>query len=141
MTKQQFYFRIAQFIVTAVFIIIGSKVGINAVAVAFILAYLTIVLFKMVVISNHIGVSFGESIRNAMSAYKLLIVMIPLYMVLQYFIPNVLWGNIVKCVVFAFAMLCCFILFPSVVGDYYKNNAYDNIICFFKTRVLHKSSH
>ena len=136
MTKQQFYFRIAQFVITTAFIVLGSRFGINAVAVAFILSYMLIVVAKMIIISRHIGLSFGLSVSYTFSAYKLLLLLIPLYIVLQCFLPNVLWGNIVKCSIFVIVMVLCFFVFPSTVGSYYKSNGYNNLMAFIRTKIL-----
>ena len=138
MTKQQFYFRIAQFVTTTVFIVIGSQIGINAVAIAFIVAYMLIVVAKMVVISRHIELSFGRSVSCSISAYKLLIQMIPLYIVLQLFVPNFLWGNIVKCGIFVIVMVLSFFVFPNTVGSYYKSNGYSSLMTFVQTKILKK---
>ena len=136
MTKEQFLFRVAQFVTTALFIILSAKLGIEAVAIAFIIAYMIIVLAKMVVISKHIDMSFGKSLWMSVSAYKVLIIMAPLYIVLQIFLPNVLWGNIVKCMAFIIAMLISFFAFPTIVGPYYKQNAYNSIVEFIKNKVI-----
>lgn len=140
MTKEQFFFRIAQFVVTALFILLSAKLGIEAVAIAFIIAYVTIVLAKMVVISRHIGMSFGKSIWMSVSAYQIFLVMIPLYIVLQVFLPNELWGNIVKGGIFTVTMLICFLVTPYLVGKYYKQNAYNQIIQFLREKLLHKAN-
>jgi len=136
MTKEQFLFRVAQFVTTALFIILSAKLGIEAVAIAFIIAYMIIVLAKMVVISKHIDMSFEKSLWMSVSAYKVLIIMAPLYIVLQIFLPNVLWGNIVKCMAFIIAMLISFFAFPTIVGPYYKQNAYNSIVEFIKNKVI-----
>lgn len=138
MTKQQFYFRIAQFVVTTIFILIGAKFGINTVAITFIIAYMMIVLAKMVLISRHIDMSFGRSLKMSLAAYKVLIVMVPLYILLQVALPNLLWGNVIKSIVFIFVTSILFIGTPIIVGNYYKDNAYDQIISFLKKRLYHK---
>lgn len=140
MTKEQFFFRVAQFIVTALFIILSAKLGIEAVAIAFIIAYMTIVLTKMIVISRHIDMSFGKSLWISVSAYKLLLVMIPLYILLQVFLPNELWGNIVKGGAFTIVMSICFLVTPSLVGKHYKQNAYNKIIQNLNEKLLHKAN-
>ena len=134
LTKQQFFFRIAQFVTTTSFIVVGSKLGINGVAVGFIIAYILIVLAKMVIISKQINYSFGKTVSVVLSAFQLLLIMAPIYVILQLLIPNVLWGNVIKCMVFVIVIGLCFFVFPQTVGRYYKENAYDNLMSFFRNK-------
>ena len=134
LTKQQFFFRIAQFVTTTSFIVVGSKLGINGVAVGFIIAYILIVLAKMVLISKQINYSFGKTVSVVLSAFQLLLIMAPIYVILQLLIPNVLWGNVIKCMVFVIVIGLCFLVFPQTVGRYYKENSYDNLMSFFRNK-------
>lgn len=132
MTRQQFFFRIAQFVTTALFVVLSSRFGINAVAVAFMIAYILIVIAKMILISKRTGFSFKDSITISLSAYRLLIILIPVYLLLEYLLPNILFYNIVKCAVFCIVTGSCLLLLPSFVGELYKDMVYHRVISFFK---------
>ena len=119
-TKQQFFLRILQAILSILFILLAASMGVLAVAVAYLTAYSLIVLIKMNFIAKQINYGLKNAIGNIISASKILFYFIPIYLLCLAFIPNTTWGNIIKLSIFGITTIIVFFIFPKCVGDKYK---------------------
>lgn len=135
MTKQQFYFRVFQMIVITACVFGGAKVGgIYGVAIGYMLGYSTIVIAKMITLSRKTGFSFWDSCMSILESYRIMIVMVPLYVLTQFLLPESLSGNIIKALVFFIVTGVCFLLVPITVGSLYKNYAYNKVTTFISSK-------
>lgn len=136
MTKQQFLYRVFQMIIVTVFVFWGGKFGgMFGVAIGYMLGYMSIVIAKMVVLSKRIGLSFGESCKTILSSYQILIIITPLYLIIQNIMPTVLSGNIMKAALFFVVVALCFLVIPATVGNIYKNYAHAKVVKVIKTKI------
>ena len=138
-TKQQFFFRILQALVSIVLIVFATKWGILAVAFAYLIAYLLIVIIKLYYISNQLQYGFKKTIGIILDSFRVILVFIPPYTLCVIFMPNTLLFNELKLAVFCAILICAFILFPVLVGNRYKEEMHSKVILFLKNKVLRKS--
>lgn len=124
LTKQQFYLRILQSIVSIVFILIASKFGVLCIAYAYLLAYSVVVIVKMSYISIKINFGFFKSILLLIKSYKVALIYIPIYILCLLFFQNNLYCNLLKLSIFLLITICAFFIFPNMVGKLYKEEVY-----------------
>lgn len=134
-TKQQFYLRILQSILSIVFIVLASYISVQAIAVAYLLAYSIVVIVKMNFISNKINFRLIKSIKILLNAYKICYIYMIAYVFSCFFIPNTLFGNIIKLMIFISITFFAFILCPQMVGKKYKYEMHQKILSIIKKRI------
>ena len=129
-TKQQFFLRILQAITSVLLILSAAKIGILAVAVAYLLAYCIIVIVKMKFLSTKINVGIKAALSVIVQSYKVSLLYFPIYIICAVFIPNTVGGNIIKLFVFCIISVFAFIVFPVCVGKKYRDEMHHKIIDF-----------
>lgn len=134
-TKQQFFLRILQAVVSILFILLASRWGVAAVAIAYLLAYCVVVFVKMVFISNKIDYGLNNSLLVLLKSYKVALFYIPAYILCLFIIPNTFWGNIVKAAVFVLITVVVFFIVPICVGKEYKEDMYKTVISFINSKL------
>ena len=127
MTRQQFYFRILETIITLAGVIIGSKWDIVGVALGVVITNSFLKLFKIAYISYKMELSLKHVVAEILSSWQFILFMLPLTLAAVVALPNTLVGNLVLLVWYVILSLLVFLMFPSVVGSRYKETAYKNI--------------
>ena len=136
MTKNQFFYRVFQMIMITVFVFLGAKIsGIYGVAIGYMLGYMTIVVAKMIALSKKINFSFWESCISILRSYRIMVVMVPLYVLAELLLPRGLTGEIIKACFFVLVTAICFVFTPIVVGNIYKNYAHAKVMEVIKSRI------
>lgn len=138
LTKQQFLFRILETIVTLLGVVVGAKWDIMGVAIGVVVTNMFMKLVKIFYISIQVDVPICETICVILNSWRFSLVLIPLCLFMLFFIPNSFVGNIVLLVLFLFACLLIFLVFPSLVGKLYRENAYMKVKSKFKSFLLRK---
>lgn len=138
-TKQQFLFRVFQALLSFLFIVLASRWGVRVVAIAYLFAYSVIVIVKMFFISSRIDYGFKNAIITLIRSFKLIIVYIPVYIICIFLLPNTFVGNIIKLIVFCVITIVSFLLIPSVVGLKYKEEMYNIVISFVRSKIKKQS--
>lgn len=133
-TKQQFFLRIVQTVASVILILIAAHWGVLAVAVSYLTAYCLVVVIKMKYITGRINYGLMNTFGVIMNAIKVSLYYIPAYILCMMFIPNTIWGNIMKAVVFCLITILVFLVFPSCVGAKYKNEMYNKVLGYLKLR-------
>lgn len=137
-TKQQFFLRVLQAILSIFLIMLAAKVGVLAVAIAYLMAYGIVVVLKMNFIAKRINYGLMNAIVVIFSAYKILLYYLPVYALCVLFVPNTLSGNILKLIVFCIVTIVVFFVSPSLVGDKYRNEMYGKVINYFGLKRLYR---
>ncbi len=137
-TKQQFFLRILQAVASIILILIAASWGVLAVAIAYLLAYILVILFKMNYISNKIKFGLMDALLIVVKSYKMFVIYLPAYILSMYFLPNTIEGNIIKLVIFGIIPVVVFILFPDLVGDKYKEDMHSKVLMFVRQKFLRK---
>ena len=134
-TKMQFYFRILQLIVTVIGLFIGAQFDLVGIASAVIVANLVLVAVKLYYITREIEYGNGLALKTILQAWRFVLFLIPLYIVLQIFVKNTWGGNILSASIYGVVMILMFFVFPSIVGDKYKNEVYQKMMSFIKKKL------
>ena len=119
-TKLQFYFRVLQSILSTILIMVGSVFSVEALALGFVLSLWIVVFAKLVYLSAYIQYSLKESIIISVTSFRLLLVILPLYLVLTMFLSHTLIGNFIKLFVYIVVVVGIFVGFPKFIGEYYS---------------------
>lgn len=127
-TKQQFYLRILQTILSIVMIITAARFGLLTVAIAYLLANSVVVISKMGFISNKIDFGLKESLLLIIKSYQVAVVYVPVYILCMIFMPNTIGYNILKLILFCLITICTFVFFPNIVGYKYKTEMHYKVV-------------
>ena len=136
LTKQQFYFRIGQFVFAVLFILIAYKLGIIAVAVSIIISYVTITLLKIIYLTKKIEISCFSFFITALKSFKFCLVIIPISVICNIFLPHTWMGNIITASIFFMITVVLFVLTPNIIGEKYKQEMHKKIITFINSKIL-----
>jgi PST family polysaccharide transporter len=127
LTKAQFVFRVAEFSVNLIFMVIGSKWGIVGFAIGCVCANGLMTFAKMFYLNKKIFVSSFEIVKCIISSWSAGFVIIPLMICIHAVMPNSFFGNLISCICLFILFFIIFIFFPSIVGKKYKDNVYPKI--------------
>lgn len=133
MTKQQFFFRIFETIVTLLGVIIGAKWDIMGVAIGMVTTNMFLKLIKILYISIKIDVPIYETIGVVLKSWRFSLILIPICLFMFFFMPKSFLGNVLSFVLFLLSCFLIFLVFPSIVGKQYKEKAYMKVKSKFKS--------
>lgn len=138
-TKQQFFLRILQAVLSIILILVVAHWGVLVVSIAYLLAYCVIVFIKMAYISKKINYHLENAILVIVKSYQVLLAYVPTYLICFYFLPNTAGGNIIKLFIFCFITIGVFIVFPDVVGKKYKREMHNKVTMIVFQRLIRKN--
>ena len=124
MTRQQFFFRILETVVTLIGVIVGAQWNIMGVALAVVMTNAGLKLVKILYIAYKIDVPTMQTIGEIVSSWRLALLMVPVCGAAYLLIPNTVTGNIVLLALFILVAATEFLVFPSLVGKQYRETAY-----------------
>ena len=128
LTKQQYYFRIFQLIITAIGIWLVAKMGIIAIATMVILTNLVIVLAKMIYICRKIHYGIKDALLEQIKAWRFLLILLPECMAFKLLWSGSVVGNILTVILFSISVAILFLCFPRLIGKEYADSAYHAVI-------------
>lgn len=138
LTRSQFFFRILELFINVVALLIGAHWNITGVAMAVVLTNFVMVIIKVIYISAKIELSVKSVLLTIFSSWQfslvVLLILIPSFIIL----PSTAIGDILITFEYCLLLLLCFVIFPSIVGDEYKAEAYCKIKGFLYNKVLVK---
>ncbi len=134
LTKQQFFFRIGQFVFAIVFILIGYRWGIIAVALSIMLSYGCITSIKILFVMKKLQLNIYNCVVIFLHSFRYCLFVFPIYFICYYFVPHSMFGNIITAIVFALTISLLFLVFPKLIGKKYNNEGYIKIKSFLKKR-------
>lgn len=123
-TKQQFYFRIFEVAMKFTGIFIGAHWGINGVAISVVLVNLITIAAKNIYICYKIGINQRKVISIILSSWRFSLVLLPIIIPSYILLPHTLVGNVILLTVYGVCIISVFLIFPSLVGKKYKDEAY-----------------
>lgn len=127
MTKQQFFFRVGQLVFAIVFILVGYRFGVVALAISVMLSYACITFIKIVYVTKKMGISLSLVMLNMVDSYRFVLFILPLYFICSYFLPNSWGGCIIQATLIIISIFILFVLLPNLVGRKYKDGGYEII--------------
>ncbi len=119
MTKNQFYFRIAETVAKIIAVVVGARWDMLGVAAAVVLADIVVKMVKIVYVGHKIEMRTNDIFAIIFKSWRFLLVILPVMMVALYFLPHTVVGNIILLAVFCILSFILFLCFPSFVGDAY----------------------
>lgn len=138
MTKQQFLFRIFEFALKTIGVLIGFKWGILGVALSVVITNIIAKIVKILYIGNIIDVKPMQTLGIILSSWRYSLIMLPVCIVAYVLLPDTLGGNIAMTGVFAAITIIVFLLMPQFVGKQYQKEVYEKVMSFIKQK-LHKN--
>lgn len=123
-TKQQFFFRVFEVVISIIGILVSYRWGVNGIATSVLLVSIIVIFFKNLYIAIRIEFSIKDSFMSIIRSWKFGIIFIPLMLVAKIILSSSLWTNILVAIIFAVLTIVIFIQFPSIVGKQYKEDAY-----------------
>lgn len=136
LTKQQFFLRLLQAFASILFILLVALWwGIEAVAIAYLLAYSLVVLVKMNYILGKIQLGIKNALMIILQSTKIVLFYVPVYILCMILMPNTLTFNLIKFAIFVLISIIVFLVIPDCVGTKYKTEMYSKVLIFLKAKV------
>lgn len=137
MTKQQFFFRVFEFVLKTIGVLIGFRWDILGVAVSIVITNFIAKLVKIIYIGDKVDIKPMQVVSIILSSWRYVLIVFPVCMAAYILLPNTLTGDIIMACIFTFSTIIVFLFMPQFVGKQYKEEVYDTIMSFVKQK-LHK---
>ena len=134
LTKQQFYFRILQFALSLLGVWIASIGGMIGIAISVVSVNLLMIITKLYYLQNKIGVSLRDVIKTILSSWRFVIILVPIMIIITILTNNSWLGNSIVLFIWILGLSILFLLFPSLIGQPYKEHIYGMIVSCLKKR-------
>lgn len=142
-TKQQFYFRIAEFVTKTIGVFIGIRFGLIGVAIGVTVMECLMKFIKVIYAGHLINYSFSDIIQTLLKSCQFAVILLPVCLLTYFVTPNNVMGEIINFWVFSVVSFVLFIFYPNIVGSNYKNDLYPTVKKYAKNlinKVLRKIS-
>lgn len=123
-TKQQFYFRIIEFVTKLIGVIVGARWGLLGVTIGVVLMECTVKFIKVTYAGSLIQMTFMEICNILINSFRYTIVLLPLTIALYILIPQTITGEIILLMLFIIITLILFVFFPNFIGERYSHDLY-----------------
>lgn len=127
MTKQQFYFRMFEFALKTLGVVIGFKWGIEGVALSVVITNLIAKLVKILFVGNKIDVSTKECLILLVSSWRYSLLLLPICLLSLFLLPETWGGELLLAAIFTIVVAAIFLLLPKLVGIYYELDIYSKL--------------
>ena len=137
-TKQQFYFRIVEFITKMISVLIGCNWGLVGVAVGVTISESLMKFIKVIYAGLLISISVSEIFHILLQSCRFSLILLPICFITYFLVPHSIAGEIINLVVFIFISFLLFFYFPNIVGQKYKNDLFPIVkkhVASLKTRI------
>lgn len=137
MTKQQFYFRIFEFVLKTIGVLISYKWGIIGIAVSVVITNTIAKIVKIVYVGRRVDISGVQVVRIILSSWRYSIIILPICVIAFNLLPRTLIGDIIMASVFTLLVLFVFLVVPRFVGKQYYDEVYVKFLSYIKVKMLH----
>lgn len=138
LVKYQFFIRLFEFVLTVGCLLIGFKWDVIGVAFAVLFANVTIIFIKLYIITNKVESNITKVALLIFSAWRFAFILIPVMIMTQIILPKTFVGDVINLIIFGIIVLILFVLTPNVVGEKYKEGAYQSIMNRVKQKIGRK---
>jgi len=135
MTKQQFFFRIFEFVLNTIGVLVCFNWGLMGVAISILITNSIAKIVKIIYIGSKVDVSLNEVIIIILSSWRYAILMLPVCVTSFIFLPNSWTGDIIMTCIFLAITIVVFIFIPKIVGRQYQEEVYVKIISKIKKKL------
>lgn len=137
MTKQQFFFRVFEFVLKTMGVLIGFKWGIIGIAISVVITNFIAKIVKIIYIGGKVDVEPKRVIINIISSWRYALLMFPLCIVPYILLPKTWGGEIAMAIIFILSATIIFLFIPKLVGKQYEEEVYVKVKSFIMNK-LHK---
>lgn len=127
MTKQQFFFRVFEFTLKTIGILLGFKGGIMGVAISILITNFLAKLIKIIYIGKKVDVMPADTLRIIVSSWRYSLLMLPICIVSYIFLPNTWGGDVAMACIFTVLAIIIFLFMPQLVGAQYREEVYGKL--------------
>lgn len=138
MTKQQFFFRIFEFVLKTIGVIIGYRWEIMGVALSVVITNFIAKIIKIIYVGNKVDVMPIQVIGLILSSWRYALIMLPVCIVAYILLPNTWGGNIAMASVFIVIGAIIFLFMPRFVGKQYYDEVYLKVLSVVKQKLNRK---
>ncbi len=136
MTKQQFFFRVFEFTIKTIGVLIGFNWGIMGVATSVVITNVIAKIVKIIYVGDKVDTSPKQVMNTIVSSWRYAIIMLPICSVSYISLPRTLGGEIAMAFIFLMTAAVIFLFMPKLVGKQYEEEVYVKVIAFIK-KILH----
>ena len=134
LTKQQFYFRIFEFVLKTAGVLIGYRWDIIGVALSVVVTNFIAKIVKIIYVGGKVDVGIGQCIGTIVSAWQYAIVLLPVSIIARILLPDTWAGDIIMTVVFVLTSIIIFLCMPKLVGKSYQDEVYSRFKIYLRKR-------
>lgn len=134
MTKQQFLFRVFEFLLKTIGILIGFRWGIMGVAMSIIITNFIAKIVKIIYIGGKVDINASSVISIILSSWRYAVLMLPICILAFISLPNTWGGGIAMVCIFTLVTIVLFVFMPQFVGKQYKEDVYLKVVSIVKNR-------
>lgn len=135
MTKEQFYFRIFEFVLKIIGVLIGYLGGIVGVALSVVVTNTISKLIKVIYIAGKVNITPWETMKTIVTSWKIVLVVLPVCFLVYQTLPDSAIGDIVLAIVFSILVASIFLFFPRIVGSVYSEYTYPKLMLAVKNKM------
>lgn len=132
MTKEQFYFRIFEFVLKILGVFVSYKWGIIGVAVSIVVTNTISKLIKIIYIAGKVGIKPVETIIIILRSWSFVLVLAPICIMGSLIIPNTLWGNLLQAFLYFICVCYLFVFCPKFIGTAYNDWVHEKLMLVIK---------
>jgi hypothetical protein len=136
MTKQQFFFRVLETVLSILGILSGYKWDIIGVAVGVAVGNMVAKLLKVFFIGMKLELNPFQISGLLFSSWRFSILLLPLCLVSYILLPSSWGGNIAMVVIFFVSSIIIFLLMPRFVGKFYYDEVYCKVLSYIKNKLF-----
>lgn len=134
-TKQQFVFRIVEFMAKFGSIIICRNTGLYGVVIGLVISEGIVKIVKLLYASLIIDYKLSSLLKECLNALRASVILIPFVFITVMFTPDSLQGEIITLTVMIVLTILLFAFFPRFVGGVYYESVFPNIAMRLPTGV------
>ena len=123
-TKQQFFFRIIEFVTKTMGVLLGYKWGLFGVTIGVVVLDCIVKFIKVIYAGSLISMPLGEVLIILFQSCKYSFVLIPIIVLLNIFLPPSIVSEIVILITFVLVVVILFLFCPRFVGKKYDEELY-----------------
>lgn len=138
MTKQQFFFRIFEFVLKTLGVLIGYKGGIMGVALAVLVTNFIAKIVKIIYIGGKVDATPSDVMRIIVSSWRYAIILLPVSIMSYMLLPQTLGGDIAMAGIYTVTAGVVFVFMPKFVGKQYCDEVYSKVRSFIESKLHRK---
>jgi len=138
MTKQQFFFRIFEFVLKTLGVLIGYKGGIMGVALAVLVTNFIAKIVKIIYIGGKVDATPSNVMRIIVSSWRYAIILLPVSIMSYILLPQTLGGDIAMAGIYTVTAGVVFVFMPKFVGKQYCDEVYSKVRSFVESKLHRK---